>query len=174
MLTYLRFEELPVWQDAADLYDLVTELLEQVGLPISPRFRSRLDGAALSISNNIAEIFDRISMNELIYFLSVARATAGEVRSMTGLARRRKCRPAIVEQLSQIRALAESCGRQLPAWISSLENSPIVGKRHKTSETKRGKNRTIRNRQSAISNQQLPNETRFNHRNHRPGRFVSG
>jgi four helix bundle protein len=92
MLTYLRFEELPVWQDAADLYDLVTDLLEQVGLPISRRFRSQLDGATLSVSNNIAEGLDRISMNEPIHFLSVARASAGEVRSMTALSRRRRRR----------------------------------------------------------------------------------
>jgi hypothetical protein len=32
--------------------------------------------------------------------------------------------------LQEIRALAESCARQLTAWSGSLEASPVQGKRH--------------------------------------------
>jgi hypothetical protein len=32
--------------------------------------------------------------------------------------------------LQEIRALAESCARQLTAWTGSLEASPVQGKRH--------------------------------------------
>jgi hypothetical protein len=32
--------------------------------------------------------------------------------------------------LQEIRALAESCARQLTAWTGSLEGSPVQGKRH--------------------------------------------
>jgi len=32
--------------------------------------------------------------------------------------------------------LAESCARQLTAWTVSIENSPVQGKRHLTSEVK--------------------------------------
>ena len=35
-----------------------------------------------------------------------------------------------LRQLQDIRALAESCARQLTAWTGSLESSPVQGKRH--------------------------------------------
>jgi len=44
--------------------------------------RTPLRRAALSVSNNIGEGFERGSAAELIAFLYVARGSAGEVRSM--------------------------------------------------------------------------------------------
>src|SRR5687767_2731167 len=57
MAKYERFEDLPVWQEAARLYNRVLDLLETTALPLSPGFRNQLDRAALSVSNNIAEGF---------------------------------------------------------------------------------------------------------------------
>jgi hypothetical protein len=37
-----------------------------------------------------------------------------------------------LRHLQEIRALAESCARQLTAWGGSLEASPVQGKRHLT------------------------------------------
>jgi hypothetical protein len=58
MPKYNTFEELPVWQEAARLYNRVLDLLEQPNLPLSSGFRNQLDRAALSISNNVAEGFE--------------------------------------------------------------------------------------------------------------------
>jgi len=68
MATYNKFEDLPVWQEAARLYNKVLDLLEVPGLPLSSGFKSQLDRAALSVSNNIAEGFERETMNELMSF----------------------------------------------------------------------------------------------------------
>ncbi|MHB8520826.1 MAG: hypothetical protein ACYDH9_08700 [Limisphaerales bacterium] len=43
MAKYQRFEELPVWQEVARLYNVVLDLLEQPVLPLSPGFRNQLD-----------------------------------------------------------------------------------------------------------------------------------
>jgi hypothetical protein len=48
---------------------------------------------------------------------------------------RPKLRP-IVRRLQEIRAMAESCARQLTAWTASIENSPVQGKRHLTGPVK--------------------------------------
>src|SRR5512138_3792303 len=86
---YRHFEELPVWREAARLYNTVLDLLEEPGLPLTPGFRNQLDRAALSISNNVAEGFERSTTNELLSFIAIARGSSGEVRSMVAAVRGR-------------------------------------------------------------------------------------
>ncbi len=88
-MTYKRFEDLPVWLTAADLYDATEDLLENESFHASRGFRDQLDRAALSVSNNIAEGFERGTTNELLAFIYIARGSAGEARSMVCLKKRR-------------------------------------------------------------------------------------
>lgn len=133
-MTYERFEDLPVWQKAAELYERTEELLEHDGLPASRGFRDQLDRAALSVSNNIAEGFERGTTNELLAFLYIARGSAGEVRSMLTLKERRARKAGWPEdlrsQISHLKGIAESCSRQIRGWADSLQNSDIKGQRH--------------------------------------------
>ena len=136
MPKYQRFEDLPVWQEAARLYNHVLDLLEEPNVPLTSGFRNQLDRSALSVSNNIAEGFERVTTNELNSFLAIARGSAGEVRSMMAVVKdRSKLRP-VLQRLQEIRSLAESCARQLTAWATAIEHSPVQGKRHLTSELK--------------------------------------
>jgi four helix bundle protein len=89
---YQHFEELPVWQEAARLYNRVLDLLEEPGVPLSSGFRNQLDRSALSVSNNIAEGFERVTTRELRAFLVMCRGSSGEVRSMMAVV---KDRPAL-------------------------------------------------------------------------------
>ena len=136
MPKYEKFEDLPVWQEAKRLYNTVLDLLEEPGVPLTPGFRNQLDRAALSVSNNIAEGFERVTTNELNMFLAIARGSGGELRSMMAVVHDRpKLRP-FVRQMQEIRRLAESCARQLTAWTQSIEASPVQGKRHLTPEVR--------------------------------------
>jgi len=130
MAKYTKFEDLPVWKEAARLYNRVLDLLEEPGVPLTPGFRNQLDRAALSVSNNIAEGFERVTNNELLAFLAIARGSGGEVRSMMAVVKDRPRLRSHLRHLQEIRALAESCARQLTAWSGSLESSPVQGKRH--------------------------------------------
>ena len=136
MPKYQKFEELPVWQEAARLYNTVLDLLEEPVLPLSPGFRNQLDRAALSVSNNVAEGFERVTVNELNGFLAIARGSAGEVRSMMAVVMNRPKLKGHTRRLQQIRAMAESCARQLTAWTMSNDGSAVQGKRHLTGEVK--------------------------------------
>jgi len=136
MAKYQKFEELPVWQEAARLYNLVLDLLESPKPPLSPGYRNQLDRAALSVSNNIAEGFERVTTGELLSFLAIARGSAGEVRSMIAVVAGRRNYAPIRPSLLAIRASAESCARQLTAWTESIEASPVQGKRHLTAPVK--------------------------------------
>lgn len=136
MATYQRFEELPVWRAAADLYDRIDNFLDRAPPRLTHSFRDQLERAALSISNNIAEGFERGTTNELLMFLYIARGSAGEVRSMLIVAGRRPYLSNLRSQISDLVALAESCSRQLRAWADSLQNSDIAGPRHLNNQTR--------------------------------------
>jgi four helix bundle protein len=131
MAKYDRFEDLPVWQAAAQLYNAVLDLLETPHAPLlSPSYRNQLDRAALSVSNNIAEGFERSTKAELFSFIAIARGSAGEVRSMIAVVKARPMLKPIARALEQIRQLAESCARQLTGWETSLKKLPFEGTRH--------------------------------------------
>lgn len=139
-MTYERFEDLPVWQKAAELYEKTEELLEDSAFKATSGFRDQLDRAALSISNNIAEGFERGTTNELLQFIYIARGSAGEVRSMLTLKLRRVNKvngPVhLKSQIINLKSAAENCSRQLRGWADSLQNSGIKGPRHLTDRTR--------------------------------------
>jgi four helix bundle protein len=87
-MKYRRFEELPVWKDAIELARQVFELLAAGRLKRDPGRRDQLERAVVSISNNIAKGFERGTNEELLTFLSIARGSTGEVRSMLHLLER--------------------------------------------------------------------------------------
>jgi four helix bundle protein len=136
-MTYERFEDLPVWKDAATLYERIEDLIEDRAFQASRGFRDQLDRAALSVSNNIAEGFERGTTNELLAFLYIARGSAGEVRSMLTVKSRRISDEDLKSRVSKLQSLAEACSRQLRAWADHLQNSEIKGPRHLTEKSRR-------------------------------------
>ncbi|MBV9462605.1 MAG: four helix bundle protein, partial [Verrucomicrobiae bacterium] len=76
MTSFRRFEDVPVWQEAALLYEKIESLLERADF-LSRSFRNQMERAALSVSNNIAEGFERGTAAELIAFLYISRGSAG-------------------------------------------------------------------------------------------------
>jgi four helix bundle protein len=58
-VTYSRFEKLPVWQEAIDLAEGVYDMTEGHDWRASHSLRDQLERAALSVSNNVAENFER-------------------------------------------------------------------------------------------------------------------
>jgi four helix bundle protein len=124
MVKYQRFDELPAWQEASRLYQRVLDLLDEPNVPVSASFRGQLERAALSVSNHIAESRDRMPTGEMIAYLGEARAAAAEVQSMIAVISQRPKLARLGDPLQQIRVLAESCTRQLSAWLGSIENGP--------------------------------------------------
>jgi four helix bundle protein len=88
-----------------------------------------LERAALSISNNIAEGFERGTTNELLAFLYIARGSAGEVRSMMRVLETWNVFNHRRSQISNFIIHCENISKQLYGWIESLKNSEIPGQR---------------------------------------------
>jgi hypothetical protein len=82
------------------------------------------------VSNNLAEGFERGSTAELIAFLSCARGSAGEVRSMLHLMERVAAFADLGSEISDLESKAESISRQIRGGADSLRNSEIKDPRH--------------------------------------------
>ncbi len=130
MPTYERFEDLPVWNEAIHLAEACEEFILNAKDLITWSKRDQIDRASLSVSNNIAEGFERGTTNELLSFIYIARGSAGEVRSMLCYFERRPALKNFKSQISNLKSIAESCSRQLRAWAESLQNSDIQGQRY--------------------------------------------
>ena len=80
-MRYERFEDLPVWQAAVDLAAQIILWTAHPWFRGQGDLKSQLQRASLSVSNNIAEGFERGSTSELLHYLYIARGSSGEVRS---------------------------------------------------------------------------------------------
>jgi four helix bundle protein len=136
-MKYGRFEELPVWKDGIKLALQVYELTENDCFKGKASLRDQLERAAVSVSNNIAEGFERGTTQELLTFIYIARGSVAEVRSMLHLLDRMSVFSNFKSQISNLRPLSESISRQLRGWADSLQNSEIKGQRYLTEKARR-------------------------------------
>src|SRR5215469_18915103 len=81
-MTYDRFEQLPVWQAAIKLGQEIYAFSSKPAFRRQRSQRDQIERAAVSVSNNIAEGFERGTTQELLTFLYISRGSAGKVRSM--------------------------------------------------------------------------------------------
>ena len=136
-MKYARFEDLPVWQAASDLALRIYALGEMAPLRRHRSMRDQIERAALSVSNNIAEGFERGTTPELLTFLYIARGSAGEVRSMLCVMERMPPFENLKSEISNLKSLVETISRQLRGWAQHLQDSPIAGQRYLTAKTRR-------------------------------------
>lgn len=134
-MKYDRFEDLPVWKSAIELALKADQLADDKALKNRGDLCSQLRRASLSVSNNIAEGFERGSTAELLMFIYIARGSAGEVRSMLCYCERAAWAAHLKSDISNLKVLAESCSRQLRGWAEMLQNSDIRGQRHLNEHT---------------------------------------
>jgi four helix bundle protein len=136
-MRYKRFEDLPVWQAAIELAVAAFALMSHPVFKSHYRLREQFESAALSVSNNIAEGFERGTNKELLMFLYIARGSAGETRSMCRMFERFSRFSEVGEPTGAIASKAENCSQQLKAWISTIQNSSFKGERYVTQKLKR-------------------------------------
>lgn len=108
-----------------------------------PAFKSRhslrdqIERAAVSVSNNIAEGFERGTNQELLTFLYIARGSVGEVRSMLCLLEGMPSFRNLESAIRNLRAKTQSVSRQLGAWVRSLQDSDSKGRRYMNERVRR-------------------------------------
>ncbi|MCF6308736.1 MAG: four helix bundle protein [Flavobacteriaceae bacterium] len=80
-----KFEDIIAWQKAQDLAVVIYNTFSKSK---DFGFKDQIQRASVSISNNIAEGFDRMSDKEFVRFLYIAQASCSEVKSMLYLSNR--------------------------------------------------------------------------------------
>ena len=81
MSTVKDFEELVIYQKARKLAKQVYDITREGHFQFDSRFIQQIRAAAGSVSDNIAEGFERQGNKEFINFLYIAKGSCGEVRS---------------------------------------------------------------------------------------------
>jgi len=76
-----RFEDLEIWQLAREIWNKVHQIFETTSLGNNYALRNQMDKSSGSIMDNISEGFECNGNREFIQFLSIAKASCGELRS---------------------------------------------------------------------------------------------
>lgn len=113
-----KFEDIMGWQKAQDL---AVEIYTVFGSSKDFGFKDQITRASVSISNNIAEGFDRNSNAEFTKFLYYSKASCSEVRSMLYLAYRLnflnvEAKNALIDKTNEISKI-------ITGLIKSLKNT---------------------------------------------------
>jgi four helix bundle protein len=148
-MKYSRFEELPVWKAAIELAVQTYQLTGERAFKSRYSLRDQIERAAVSVSNNIAEGFERGTTQELLTFLYISRGSCGEVRSMLSLLERLACFCDLKFEISNLKLASEGISRQLRAWADFLQNSDVRGQRYLTNKTK-SKSKEAREREEFL------------------------
>jgi four helix bundle protein len=135
-MKYARFEELPVWKDAIELAVRVFAFTKRPAFRSYRSIRDQIERASMSISNNIAEGFERGTTQETLTFLYISRGSSGETRSVLCLCERLPEFVDLRSEISDLKRRAEKISRQLSAWANSLQNSSIRGQRYLNKTTR--------------------------------------
>lgn len=110
------FEDVISWQKGKELY---IDLYKDFSKSTDFTFRDQVLRACLSITNNIAEGFDRSSDKELRQFLVIARGSCAEVRSMLHISL--ACGVISRQRHEELVSLTISISRLLTGFIKKLE-----------------------------------------------------
>ncbi len=167
MATYKRFEDLPVWQAAMELADALYDVTEGEAFRRRYSLRDQMERAALSVSSNIAEGFERGTTNEFLYFLYIARGSCGELRSQLAFCARRR----LIDKSAhtRLRSLCLSVSKQLGGFTAYLRDSDVLGQRHFGAKEKTAKERE---REREEFDQMIAEGVRRAHEQRQSGRAV--
>ncbi len=118
MATILKFEDIVAWQKALELSDLIYECSNKDKFSKDFGLRDQMRRASVSVVSNIAEGFEREGNNQFIYFLLVAKASAGELRAQLYVARNQKY--ITTEEFEQLNNKVIEVSKTISGFISYL------------------------------------------------------
>jgi four helix bundle protein len=121
-----RFEDLVAWQRARELHQRLQAEMRLPGFAKAFALRDQLERAATSVMGNIAEGYERTGSREFAHGLSIAKGSAGEVRShLYAALDAGYLRP---DSFEPLRALADETSRVIAGLRAAVLRSTQSGK----------------------------------------------
>ena len=120
MATIRKFEELDCWNSAQELLVKVYFILNKTEVKREFSFQDQMKRSSLSVSNNIAEGFERRSNKERIRYLEIALGSTSEIKNMVYAALALK----FIDQseFDSTFALCEKCQKQIKGFMRYLHS----------------------------------------------------
>lgn len=119
------FEDAEVWQKSRVLAQRIFELTQQDKFFRDFALKDQINRAIGSAMDNVAEGFERGGNKELIQFLSIAKGSAGEVRSQLYRARDREY--LTTEEFDHLKDDILEVSKKLSNFIFYLKRSDMKG-----------------------------------------------
>jgi four helix bundle protein len=123
------FEDLDIWKLAREISNDTYVLFETTSLGKNYALSNQMDRSAGSIMDNIAEGFERNGNKEFIQYLSIAKASCGELRSQLYRAFDRNHISEQVFDESKKKVVLES--KKISSFMSYLVKSEFKGAKYK-------------------------------------------
>jgi four helix bundle protein len=127
MATIHRFEDIEAWKKGRELRRAVYRHSKRGEFARDFALKDQIRRAAISITSNIAEGFERGGNREFVQFLSTAKGSCGEVRDQLYVA----LDEAYITE-TEFKSLQESCfevGRLIAGFMAYLSRSEIRGEK---------------------------------------------
>ncbi len=122
-----RFEDLEIWKLARKLYKFVFEITSEAPFVNDYKLRDQIRSSSGSVSDNIAEGFERGGNKEFIQFLYVAKGSCGETRNQSY--RAFDSRYISQEVLDELLKRTIELGQQISNFIKYLRSSTYKGEK---------------------------------------------
>lgn len=124
-----KFEDLEIWRLARTICQQIEFLIQNTNLKTNYSLKDQIDRSSGSIMDNIAEGFERNGNREFINFLSIAKGSAGEVKSQSYRAFDKKL--ISEEQHLKLNEMAKLVKNKIGAMMSYLNKCEIKGLKFK-------------------------------------------
>jgi four helix bundle protein len=127
MATITRFEDIEAWQLGRELKRLVYRFSKAGDFAKDFALKDQIRRAAISVTANIAEGFEREGNREFVQFLSTSKGSCGELKDHLYTALDESY---ITQQrFNDLYLRAADVGRKLGAFMSYLQRTEIRGRK---------------------------------------------
>lgn len=128
MAHFKRFEDLEIWKIARSICNDLFEIYLLSDLQKDYKLWNQINGSTGSVMDNIAEGFERDGNKELIQFLSISKASCGELKSQLYRCLDRKYITQL--QFDDLSQKMEECKKQIAGFMNYLKNSDRKGNKY--------------------------------------------
>lgn len=129
MASFRTFEEIEAWKKSRELVRAIYQATSLGAFSKDYGLRDQIRRASVSIMSNIAEGFEREGTKEFVQFLSMAKASAGEVRSQLYVALDQGYIGQM--QFEELSSKASEVSKMISGLITYLKRSGMKGSKFK-------------------------------------------